>query len=160
MGSMYEIRCECGYDLRIFHSIGMMYPLACQERMKAVRKGQYGEEMKKAARIVPHAALCCERELLYCPGCGDLTNDTPIRLCAPIGKYKPRTGRFSSGCPNQNGLDYVMGNEIGERYYPVLEKFPICRRCNMEMRIVSIDDEHRCPGCGKPVKAKHVGMWD
>ena len=48
MGSMYEIRCECGYELRIFHSIGMMYPLACQERMKAVRKGQYGEEMKKA----------------------------------------------------------------------------------------------------------------
>lgn len=160
MGSMYEIRCDCGYKLSIIHSLGMRYPINCQRVMEEILKGGYGPEMEKAAKIVPHAAVCVEAELLRCPGCGALSNDIPVRLCAPIGKYQPRTEIFSSACRALDGPEYVMKREIGKRYYAVLEKYPQCSRCGMEMELADIDSEHRCPNCSRPVKARNSGLWD
>ena len=56
MGSVYSIECECGYSLSVSQGVGMFYPRQCSSIMQSILEGDYGEEMKKAAETVPHAA--------------------------------------------------------------------------------------------------------
>ena len=140
MGSVYSIECECGYSLSVSQGVGLFYPRQCERIMQSIREGDYGEEMKKAAETVPHAAVCCSSGLFRCPNCGDYTGDEYMALCAPIGEYKPRRGRFSSACSGE-GIDYVMPYDIGRDYYVVLQEPVNCPNCGTEAESADIRDK-------------------
>lgn len=149
MGSISEFRCDtCGYVKEILFGIGMLYPCTQQRVLSAVKNGDYGAEMQKAALDTPGIRVDAERYLYICSECGTWENDYGLSL------YEPDR-------PENDEGDWVIPTEPHSNYHIRLRYFHKCPDCGKTMHRFREDDRSiRCPKCYHTGHIVFSGMWD
>ena len=79
--TVYEIKCQkCGYTLRFGKGILMSFHQTNQRLIEEMKKGELGENFKRAACEHPDAAPYHSNELYRCSECGELYGRKAIEL--------------------------------------------------------------------------------
>ena len=157
MGTGYTFHCNnCGHDDIAMLGVGMLYPSVCDETLAAVRAGEYGEKLQRAAESAKHVGCAAERKIYVCEDCGSwaVLNDASLYGWADENKDVE--------------IDYVVlwGGD-GEKYR-LIEKFvPTCGKCGGDMHAIDVDEDSddapqlSCNECGSPLTAKLASIcWD
>lgn len=161
MGDGYELKCKrCGFTRDIYDGIGFGCPMVCAEILEEMKKGAFGKHFMEDANNIPHAAVHQERIIFVCDYCGEWREDTVIDLCAPIGEYKEREGRFSVAIDYPSSIQYVMSFDIGREYKIIRSKQHRCGKCRHEMRPIKNNEKLKCPKCGIQLEKGDSFCWD
>lgn len=161
MGSGYELKCKkCGYERPVRLGIGFSYPKVCARILDAMKSGKYGKHFMEDAQNTPHAAVHQEYEVFVCDQCGEWRVDETIDLCAPIGEFKKREGKFSVAVDCPKDVQYVMTFDIGREYKIIRSKQHRCSKCHHVLRPKKRNEMLKCPECGDPLKQGYELNWD
>ncbi len=118
MGTGYDCKCnKCEYGFIVKLGIGFLSPKVYKSIVSAMKAVKLGEQPKSFFVEHPDGAVNCE---------------TVVACCEKCGKYFP-VKSFDMYVPKDiedSNRDYVMPNELGERY------------------ILHQRYEHKCPECG------------
>lgn len=91
MGAGGTYRCnKCGYEFSPLIGMGLLYPTVCEENMKKVKKGKFGERLKKFMEEHPEGKIDFKYVAVQCEDCGyyDCVMD--------LGMYLPNENKKTS----------------------------------------------------------------
>ena len=163
MGYGVRIRCKCrSSDLML--GCGFSYPMVYQEIMDAMKKGEYGDEIKDLVNNTEFVAVNAENEAYYCDKCGKATARKSLDLYKPKDVEKVKKEVVGRWTVADEYIDKTMG-ELGELPYwnpsemedednnwvLLKEYLHVCPECGNVMK--KIDPEElvgkTCPKCGE-----------
>ena len=138
---------------------GMLFPRLYTHTIKKIKKGKYGEEMKKFLEENPKGAINCNSEIVRCPKCGKLEEVLNLSM------YVPRKNN------KDTDNSYVSPWELRGKYKKVKEYKHICPKCSTVMKKVKIKynefgeitgvEKLKCPKCdGVAEWDGEIGWWD
>lgn len=162
-GDNYKCKC-CGNHFSVLYGVGMLYSHVCEEFLKDVKKGKYGEELKDLAISRKDLAVGGQMDVFICESCNTWKNDYAL------GFYVPVDGVNVDVKP-KNLIDVEMPVVwpylLEEGYYKLLKGLTYkCPDCNKDMRLLAKDESYNfsCPRCKVKdcIDFEHMGFrkWD
>lgn len=137
MGSIFRFEHKaCGFEYKHFDGAGFMSMELEGAALEKIKKGEMGEDWKKALDDNPKAEVAVHNALCYCEKCKKYHSLPQIKL-------------------------NLLEEKDGEEGYKALKKETLyCPECKEE--VVDMDNVFSvpCPVCGEKIKGKFAGLWD
>lgn len=168
MGDILYLECNKNeeHKYEFFVGSGMMFSSEYNKLINQIKKGKYGEEIRKFLIENPKGAINCEREIVQCPKCGKL-------------KEVPNLSMYIAKKNNDNIVaSFDIPFELKTKYKKFKDYKHVCSKCSSTMKIVKIkhddcgcvlEDKNgavitnikiKCPKCDGTIKISRGGCWD
>ena len=166
MGSGIDLHCSnCGKDYNVWVGAGMAFPDVCSETLAAIKAGEYGQKLKKAAESETYVGVGAEQKIFVCEDCGhwDVFTDATVYGLVDIenGPAMPFGQKTIAewGC-----IPYVATWADFGKFRVIEEYAPTCPKCGGAMRALPDHEklpQLKCPECGGPLDGGETSIrWD
>jgi len=168
MGNGLRIKCGCG-EVDEFLGVGSAYPTLYKEKVKDIRAGKYGEEMKRLFMETELATVDAGSELYLCTECGyvgsapclDLyrPKDLKVARAAKVGWDGDTVGDFGYW---PLWLTYDPENGVNGNYTLLKEFEHFCPKCGYVMKKTNAEEIERytCPTCKQKYTTAPGALYD
>lgn len=168
MGMGYGFKCKkCDYHFYGNVGVGFLFPKVYKEIINDMKCGKYGKKGIDFFNKYPQGAVNAEFTLARCTQCGELYNVKDLTFYIPKNNKKLNNEhtKWSVSFPFI-GEEYVTSSELKNDYIEY-EKFNhTCLRCNSKLelicneKLVTMEDNLKCPKCGDVLELDEVCHWD
>ncbi len=152
MGAGYEFTCsKCGKKYSVCWGIGFMYPEVFSDTLKAIKKGEYGEEYKKLALSEKYVAVDAEEYVYSCRKCGNWTTEMGLSIYAPDNVERLKRKRSGIKTVEEWGeVPYATDYDFKRDYHLLKRRLHKCSKCGGIMHKASNKEiiNLSCPECG------------
>lgn len=153
MGKGYVFECSCcGKIFSVFPGAGVSFPTIYASIFESIKRGEYGEEMKKIVSNEPFTAVDAENYLFKCSACGHWEVAPGMSLYAPnnIKTYiQKRYGQNTIG--ELKFGQYVTFDELQKSFHVIKRFLRPCPVCGKRLRKADKEEDFvflPCPACG------------
>lgn len=139
---------HCNYRFPFSVGWGFMLPYLCEEILKDIKHGKYGDEFKNDALSHPSAVVRQSYEIYVCKKCGKLHSGEKIELWNPI-------------IEQENDKHFYISKDKLEATHQLIHHLVYhCDYCGEEMVELTDYEEIKCPHCKSTLIVEEDILWD